>query len=69
MKEIILIILILLALISASFSQTTSGNPEYIKGPDDSKSENSEIKNSCNDICLEKDKHGTCIKVEVQCDS
>ena len=69
MKEIILIILILLALISASFSQSNSENPEYSKGPKDSKSESSTINHNCRDVCLEKDEHGTCIKVEVQCDN
>ena len=69
MKEIILAGLILLALVSASFSQTNPDNPEYSKGPQDTKSENSTIKNNCRDICLEKDEHGTCIKVEVQCEN
>ncbi|MGI9533965.1 MAG: hypothetical protein ACR2NW_03360 [Thermodesulfobacteriota bacterium] len=69
MKELILIIIALLALISASFSQTTSDNPEYFIDPNDSKRENSNIAYNCKDICLETDKHGTCIKVEVQCDN
>ena len=69
MKEIILIVLIILALISASFSQTNSDDPEFIKGPDDPRIENSDIVNECIDFCLEKDEHDTCIKVEVRCDS
>ena len=69
MKEIILIVLILLALISASISQTNSDNPEYNKGPNDAKSENSNIAQNCRDVCLETDEHGTCIKVEVQCEN
>ena len=69
MKEIIIIILILLALISASFSQTTSDNPENFQGPSDSKTENTDLSNKCSDICLEKNEQGTCIKVEVRCDS
>ena len=69
MKKIILSILILLALASASLSQANPDNSEYFKGPNDSKSENSNTAHNCRDICLEKDEHGTCIKVEVQCNN
>ena len=66
MKGTTFALLFVFFLTTPVFAQTDPDAPEYFREATDTGDNILTVK--CRDVCLETDEHGTCIKVEVQCD-